>query len=265
MPTRTTKRPPRRGVIYGRQSRTKEGSESLETQVAACQETAAHHKIEVVGVILEPPSTSAYRNRGRARPRFGEVLDLIRSGAVDCVVAYKTDRLSRGGGIGWAPRGSTFTVGANPSTFACNGAPGATGPAGPAGPTGPQGPAGPGGSSGALTLSPDKLALLQWRTTFAVGSSPIGVAFDGAHMWVGNNGSSDVSELNLDGTPVPGSPFAAGTNPVSIAFDGAHMWVANFGSNNVSELNLNGTPVPGSPFGVGAHPAGIAFDGGTCG
>jgi DNA invertase Pin-like site-specific DNA recombinase len=90
-------------VIYGRQSRTKEGSESLNTQVAACRETAEHHRIEVVDVILEPPSTSAFADRGRTRPRFPEVLDLIRSGAVDCVVAYKTDRLSRGGGIGWAP------------------------------------------------------------------------------------------------------------------------------------------------------------------
>jgi DNA invertase Pin-like site-specific DNA recombinase len=90
-------------VIYGRQSRTADRSESLDTQVEACRATADHHKIEVVDVILEPPSTSAYRQRGRARPRFGEVLKLIRTGAVDCVVAYKTDRLSRGGGIGWAP------------------------------------------------------------------------------------------------------------------------------------------------------------------
>lgn len=103
MARRTAKREPTRGVIYGRQSRTKTGSESLDTQVVTCRDTAEHHGITVVDVILEPPSTSAYKSRGRARPRFPEVLDLIRSGAADCVVAYKTDRLSRGGGIGWAP------------------------------------------------------------------------------------------------------------------------------------------------------------------
>lgn len=57
---------------------------------------------------MEAPSTSGYRNRGRNRPKFGELLELIRQGDVDCVVAYKTDRLSRGGGPGWAPLVDAF-------------------------------------------------------------------------------------------------------------------------------------------------------------
>lgn len=52
--------------------------------------------------VFEPPSTSGYRNRGRSRPKFGELRELIRTGEVDCVIAYNTDRLSRGGGPGWA-------------------------------------------------------------------------------------------------------------------------------------------------------------------
>jgi hypothetical protein len=31
--------------------------------------------------------------------------------------------------------------------------------------------------------------------TFAVGTNPVGIAFDGAHMWVANEGSGNVTEL----------------------------------------------------------------------
>jgi DNA invertase Pin-like site-specific DNA recombinase len=93
----------RRGVIYGRQSRTSETSTSREDQVAACQAEAERHGVEVSAVLVEPPSTSAFKKRGKNRPLWPELLDLVRLGKVDVVVAYKTDRLSRGGGPGWAP------------------------------------------------------------------------------------------------------------------------------------------------------------------
>ncbi len=97
-----------RAAIYARQSITREGSASLDVQVEACREAAARLKLEVVAELVEAPSTSGYSNRGRNRPKFGELLDLIRRGEVDCVVAYKTDRLSRGGGPGWAPLVDAF-------------------------------------------------------------------------------------------------------------------------------------------------------------
>ena len=93
----------RRGFIYGRQSRTAGDSESVAEQVARCREAAERHGVEVVDVILEPPSTGAYKDRGRRRPRFPDLIEGIASGRGDCVIAYKTDRLSRGGGPGWAP------------------------------------------------------------------------------------------------------------------------------------------------------------------
>lgn len=93
----------RLGVIYGRQSRTRDGSGSISTQTAACRKAAKAFGVKVVTEIIEPPSTSAYKSRGRARPRFPELLDLVRSGGVDVVIVYMTDRLSRGGGPGWAP------------------------------------------------------------------------------------------------------------------------------------------------------------------
>jgi site-specific DNA recombinase len=97
-----------RAALYARQSITREGSASLDVQVEACREAAARLELEVVAELVEAPSTSGYANRGRSRPRFGELLDLIRRGEVDCVVAYKTDRLSRGGGPGWAPLVDAF-------------------------------------------------------------------------------------------------------------------------------------------------------------
>jgi site-specific DNA recombinase len=94
---------PRRGVIYGRQSRTKDGSESLATQLEACRQAAEHFGIEVVAELLEPPSTSAYKKRGRAREMWPKLLEMIEDGSANVAIGYKSDRFSRGGGPGWAP------------------------------------------------------------------------------------------------------------------------------------------------------------------
>jgi site-specific DNA recombinase len=96
-------RPLMRVAIYARQSKTREGSASLAMQVDACREAAARMGLEVVAELVEPPSTSGFKNRGRDRPQFLELLHLVRTKAVDGVVAYESDRLSRGGGPGWAP------------------------------------------------------------------------------------------------------------------------------------------------------------------
>lgn len=93
----------RRVVIYARQSVTRDGSESLTSQVEQCERAAERLGLEVVTTLVEPPSTSGYRDRGRRRPRFRDLLDLVRRGEADVVMAYATDRLSRGGGPGWAP------------------------------------------------------------------------------------------------------------------------------------------------------------------
>lgn len=97
-----------RAAIYARQSITREGSASLDVQIEACRDAAKRLRLDVVSELVEAPSTSGYRNRGRSRPKFQELLELIRGGEVDCVVAYKTDRLSRGGGPGWAPLVDVF-------------------------------------------------------------------------------------------------------------------------------------------------------------
>ena len=83
----------RRAALYARQSITRDGSAGLDVQIEACREAAKRLKVDVVVELVEPPSTSGYRNRGRSRPKFGELLELIRTGEVDCVIAFKTDRL----------------------------------------------------------------------------------------------------------------------------------------------------------------------------
>jgi DNA invertase Pin-like site-specific DNA recombinase len=90
-------------AIYVRQSRTHDGSESMERQVESGREAAARFGCEVVAELIEPPSTSGYKARGTKRPEFKELLRLVKAGTVQAVVVYKSDRLSRGGGPGWAP------------------------------------------------------------------------------------------------------------------------------------------------------------------
>lgn len=92
-----------KAVIYARQSLTREGSESLETQVQVCREAAPRLGCEIVAELVEPPSTSGYKHRGTQRQKFKELLAGFRDQRWEVVIAYKTDRLSRGGGPGWAP------------------------------------------------------------------------------------------------------------------------------------------------------------------
>lgn len=94
------------------------------------------------------------------------------------------------------------------------------------------------------------------RRTFAVGSGPIELAFDGVNIWVTNQRSNDVTKLRAsDGANLGTFPVDFG--PVGIAFDGANIWVAC--GNGVSELASDGSlqrhiMIEGLPWGV-------AFDG----
>lgn len=92
-----------RAVIYARQSKTRDGSESIETQLEACRTAADRFGFNVVATLAEPPSTSGYKNRGKSRAKFKQLLAGFSDGSWEMVIAYKTDRLSRGGGPGWAP------------------------------------------------------------------------------------------------------------------------------------------------------------------
>jgi DNA-binding beta-propeller fold protein YncE len=68
-----------------------------------------------------------------------------------------------------------------------------------------------------------------------VGISPYCVAFDGANIWVGNQGDNTVTKLRAsDGTQM--GAFSVGNGPVGVAFDGTNIWVVNTSGNTVSKL-----------------------------
>ena len=71
--------------------------------------------------------------------------------------------------------------------------------------------------------------------TYAVGSGPMSVAFDGAYIWVVNNGSSNVTKLVAATGALVGT-YAVATGPYAVAFDGANIWVAVPNSNLITKL-----------------------------
>jgi hypothetical protein len=88
--------------------------------------------------------------------------------------------------------------------------------------------------------NPLKVALLKWyqanlTTSFKVGKQPLGVAFDGANIWVASNYDSTVTKLRAsDGASL--GTFNVGGAPMGLAFDGANIWVANSFDNTVGKL-----------------------------
>ena len=98
--------------------------------------------------------------------------------------------------------------------------------------------------------NPLKIALLKWyaanlATSFKVGQNPYAVAFDGANVWVTNNGDSTLSKLRAsDGANL--GTFNVGPNPMGMAFDGANIWVVNSFHNTVTKLRASDGKVLGT-------------------
>ena len=95
--------------------------------------------------------------------------------------------------------------------------------------------------------------------SFKVGSQPIGIAFDGANIWVANSSDNSVSKLRAkDGTSL--GKFAYPGSPYGVAFDGKNIWVS--GSPYIVEYrDADGTQIGGMFHIDGSATAGIAFDG----
>ncbi|MCP4768346.1 MAG: hypothetical protein GY875_19025 [Gammaproteobacteria bacterium] len=71
--------------------------------------------------------------------------------------------------------------------------------------------------------------------TFIIGSFPMGVAFDGANIWVASYFDNTVSKLQASDGALLDS-FPVGVNPRGVAFDGVNIWVANETDKSVSKL-----------------------------
>jgi DNA-binding beta-propeller fold protein YncE len=112
--------------------------------------------------------------------------------------------------------------------------------------------------------NPLRIALLRWynanqTTSFAVGSQPYGVAFDGANIWTANFGDGTVSKVRANDGTVLGT-FRVGFSPIGVTFDGANIWVSDNATNNVFKLRASDGATLGT-FTIGGAPYGIAFDG----
>jgi hypothetical protein len=88
-----------------------------------------------------------------------------------------------------------------------------------------------------------KVALLKWypanlTTSFKVGQNPYGIAFDGANMWVTNNGDNTVRKLRANDGATLGT-FSVGVQPMGVALDGANIWVANSFDNTATKLRAS--------------------------
>ena len=96
-----------------------------------------------------------------------------------------------------------------------------------------------------------QIATLQWgavnsiSSTYAVGSTPVALAFDGGSMWVANSGDDTVLKLNPS-TGALISQFTVSSHPSALAFDGSvegnAQWVANYSSNTVQQIFTRRNP-----------------------
>jgi YVTN family beta-propeller protein len=100
-------------------------------------------------------------------------------------------------------------------------------------------------------------------SSIAVGSQPLGISSDGADVWVGNKGSSSISELDATTGGV------MRTIPVyladAVSSDGTHVWVTQgapaAGGGYVSEIDAkSGTVMETVDAGTGT-PAAVSSDG----
>jgi len=88
-----------------------------------------------------------------------------------------------------------------------------------------------------------QIAILHWydanlTTTFSVGNSPAGVAFDGANIWVVNEGDGSVTKIRANDGYNLGT-FKTGTLPGFVAFDGANIWVTDQHDQTVTKLRAS--------------------------
>ena len=117
--------------------------------------------------------------------------------------------------------------------------------------------------------NPIEDALLRWypanitaQFSTTTCSTPSGLAFDGAHMWVACFGSSELMELNTnDGSLAQMIPLA--NAPSFLLYDGKDIWAANPKNNSVTKVLAN-SPANQTVVALnapGTEPVGLTFDG----
>lgn len=83
----------RRAAIYARQSLDRSGEGlAVDRQLADCRELCARHGWSIVG---EHVDNDVSATSGRERPAYRRLIDSVRAGGVDTIVAWAPDRLAR--------------------------------------------------------------------------------------------------------------------------------------------------------------------------
>jgi hypothetical protein len=94
--------------------------------------------------------------------------------------------------------------------------------------------------------------------TFTVGQSPLGIAYDGANIWVANNNDTTVTKLRASDGATLGTFTVPGGSPYAVAFDGVYIYV----TSGVAAVKLRDSDgVVLGAYSIGGPPTGIAFDG----
>lgn len=65
-----------------------------------------------------------------------------------------------------------------------------------------------------------------------------GIVFDGANLWVVNNGDDTVIKVS-PGNGAVITTYGTGKGPFALVFDGAKIWVPNFAGNSLSSTAVN--------------------------
>jgi hypothetical protein len=95
---------------------------------------------------------------------------------------------------------------------------------------------------------------------FQVGSKPLGIAFDGASIWVANNEGGSVVKLDAKTGATLGTFNLCGCALYGVAFDGRDVWVT--GSPLIFELRAADGALVGTFHNPpGSSTSGVAFDG----
>lgn len=124
---------------------------------------------------------------------------------------------------------------------------------------------GAGPFTGGNPISRVNPSLVNATTTFTAGfNQPIGILYDGANLWVTDQGDDSLKRVDtVTGAILQSIPV--GADPVHPVFDGTNLWVPNLNSNSISVVRaagaLRGTVLQ-TLTGNGLNgPRSLAFDG----
>jgi YVTN family beta-propeller protein len=124
---------------------------------------------------------------------------------------------------------------------------------------------GAGPFTGGSSISRVNPSLVNATTTFTAGFNvPIGILYDGANLWVTDQGDDSLKRVDTATGAILQS-IPVGADPVHPVFDGTNLWVPNLNSNSISVVRavgaLRGTVLQ-TLTGNGLNgPRSMAFDG----